>query len=55
MEVRINFTPRPPYPPGKNLSIPIEYEAGWVPKSGGLWERENLLHFQEKNTVLSSP
>ena len=33
--------------PGERTSVPIEYEAGWIPKSGGVWRRENLLHFRE--------
>jgi len=25
--------------PGERTLVPIEYEAGWVPKSGGFWGR----------------
>jgi hypothetical protein len=40
----VSFTPQPPYPPGKESSIHIEYDAGWVTEPvWTLWKRESFL------------
>jgi hypothetical protein len=38
----VNFTPRPPYLPGKN-PVRIEEEAGWAPELvWTFWRREKI-------------
>jgi hypothetical protein len=44
MRLVVHFTSQPPFPPGKEPSVPIAKEVGWTPEPvWTLWSREKSL------------